>query len=64
MAKNESVETIAIYAGIVVSILGVILNPIVIYFGRKKINSIMNTVKNESGRKNYLAMRLYQTIIV
>ena len=61
MAKNDDMF---IELGITVSLIGFILNPIVIYYGRKKINFIMNPVLNESKRKNILTLVLYKTIIV
>ena len=63
MATNNNEDGGNFLIGIIVIIIGLILNPVVIYYGRKKINFIMNPVLNESRRKNILTMVLYKTII-
>ena len=65
MATNKNDDgDISITFGIIVCFIGLILNPTVIYYGRKKISYIMDPVLNESRRKNILTLFLYKTIIM
>ena len=64
MATNNNEDGANYFViGIIVSIICIILNLVVVYYARKKINFIMDPVLNESRRKNILTMVLYKTII-